>query len=234
MRENKYFRRFILLIWGAIPISSFCVEVWPIPGVALVSPSKEIASFPTSDKGTVFFDLGALGTQRRSIYGIGLGLIASCYRNEMVGAQMAFMGCESKNAYGVQVGLFNGAEAGYGLQTGFVNGAGNGVGVQTGFLNIYDDESFRLQIGAVNTHKFMFLKGGSIKPGGWGIQTSILNASSKGKHLQLGLFNLAHSSDVLQVGFYNSLDEKSRGLQVGLINIHGEPEQAMPLVGWCW
>ena len=147
---------------------------------------------------------------------------------------MAFMGCESKNAYGVQVGLFNGAEAGYGLQTGFVNGAGNGVGVQVGFLNIYDDESFRLQVGAVNTHKFMFLNGGSIKPGGWGIQTSILNASSEGKHLQLGVFNLAHSSDVLQVGFYNSMDEKSRGFQIGFINLQGEDGHNLPFIGWQW
>ena len=42
--------------------------------------------------------------------------------------------------------------------------------------------------------------------------------SSEGWHFQFGLLNFADASTVFQIGVYNNIDKKSRGLQIGLIN----------------
>ena len=153
----------------------------------------------------------------------------------MFGAQMGLLwGTYAKDAYGLQTGLFNIADAGSGAQVGLTNGAGQGYGVQMGLVNVYDDVSMRLQVGLANTHKFILLgHGESRHPGGRGAQVGFLNVSSEGGHLQLGVFNLAYKSGVLQVGLYNSMDDNSRGLQIGIVNEQGDNDST-PFIGWRW
>ena len=101
-------------------------------------------------------------------------------------------------------------------------------------VGVYDDVSMRIQVGIANTHKFLLLgRGESRHPGGNGVHVGFLNVSSEGGHLQLGVFNWAYKSGVLQVGLYNSMDDNARGLQIGIVNEHGDDEST-PFIGWCW
>ena len=48
----------------------------------------------------------------------------------------------------------------------------------------------------------------------------------------MGFLNFASESTVFQVGVYNSMDKKSRGLQIGVINEVGD--KGLPFIGWNW
>ena len=238
MKRNDKLRHLALMVLLAVgaPLDSICAEVWPSPGVCFyLPPGNSWWSLPDSDKGTVLVDLGLLAAKRPSMYGLSLSLAASYYDEAMVGAQIGLIwGAGAKNAHGFQSGLFNSADTGSGAQVGLINYAGQGYGVQMGLVNVYDDVSMRLQVGIANTHKFLLLgRGESRHPGGNGVHVGFLNVSSEGGHLQLGVFNLAYKSGVLQVGLYNSMDDNSRGLQIGIVNEHGDDEST-PFIGWCW
>ena len=225
-------------------------EIYLGPGISLYVPScSEIDAFPESDKGTVLFDLGIIKSERAASYGVSFALAWCFYKERMVGLQTALLATSAKEAYGAQIGLINVVEENFGVQMGMLNSAGKGFGLQAGLLNIYDDESFRLQVGLVNTHRFLFLNGGSVMSGGLGLQAGLLNSSASGAHLQVGAFNFSDTSSVLQVGFCNNMYDRSYGLQVGVINIlQGESSGLQigvvnilkdagivaPLIGWHW
>ena len=64
----------------------------------------------------------------------------------------------------------------------------------------------RIQVGIANTHKFLLLgRGESRHPGGNGVHVGFLNVSSEGGHLQLGVFNWAYKSGLLQVGPFKGM-----------------------------
>ena len=210
MKRNDRLRRFVFVVLLAVgaPFDSMCADVWPSPGICFyIPPGNSWWSLPDSDKGTVLVDLGLLAAKRPSMYGLSLSLAASYYDEAMVGAQMGLLwGTDAKNAYGLQSGLFNSAGAGSGAQVGLINGAGRGYGVQMGLVNVYDDVSMRLQVGIANTHKFILLgRGESRHPGGNGVHVGFLNVSSEGGHLQLGVFNWAYKSGLLQVGPFKGM-----------------------------
>ena len=239
MKRPDSLRRlaFTALLAVGTPLGSIYADVWPSPGVCFyLPPGNSSWSFPDSDIGTVLVDLGLFETRRRSTYGLSLALGISDYKETMVGAQMGVLwGSGAKNAYGFQAGLFNGADAGSGAQVGLFNGAGRGYGVQMGLVNVYDDVSMRLQIGIANTHKLFLLgRGEKRHPGGNGVHVGLLNVSSEGGHLQLGVFNWAYKSGVLQVGLYNCMGDNSCGLQIGIVNEHGDDGEATPFIGWHW
>ena len=207
---------FTLGIWIAIPICSNGAEVWPCPGICFTDEW----AFPSvaEHKGVILFDLALPNVERCSMYGLGAALGHSKY-GIMVGAQIGLYG-QSADTYGAQVSLFN--------------SAGRGAGVQIGLLNVYDDVSFRFQVGLWNSYRLSlnWNYGKPIQPGGYGVQTGFLNMSSEGGHFQFGVFNLANESTVFQFGFLNSMDKKSQGLQIGLINV--VDDDGLPLIRWNW
>ena len=82
----------------------------------------------------MLFDLGLPQTERPSTYGLSFALWRSYYSKMMAP-------------------LYGKAAAAYGTQVGMCNSAEQGVGVQAGLINIYDDVSFRLQVGLWNSQR---------------------------------------------------------------------------------
>ena len=167
----------------------------------------------------VFLDLGLPQTERPSVYGFGFALWRSRYKT-MVGAQVGLLEGMGADVYGAQMGL--------------ANSAGRGAGVQLGLFNVYDDVSFRIQAGLLNSYR-LSLNWNYWTPnhsGGCGVQLGLVNMSSEGGHLQMGFLNFAGESTVFQVGVYNSMDKKSHGLQIGVINEVGD--KGSPFIGWNW
>ena len=167
----------------------------------------------------VFLDLGLPQTERPSVYGFGFALWRSRYKT-MVGAQVGLLEGMGADVYGAQMGL--------------ANSAGRGAGVQLGLFNVYDDGSFRIQAGLLNSYR-LSLNWNYWTPnhsGGCGVQLGLVNMSSEGGHLQMGFLNFAGESTVFQVGVYNSMDKKSHGLQIGVINEVGD--KGSPFIGWNW
>ena len=202
--------------------STYCMEVWPSPGVCVVLPAENpfVWSFPVEEKGVVLFDLGLPLVERPSMYGLSVALGASSYEKTMVGAQVGLVSVKAADAYGIQLAL--------------ANDAGRGAGVQLGLFNIYDDTSFRLQAGLWNSYRISlnWNYGRPTNPGGYGVQLGLVNMSSEGGHLQLGFLNFADKSTVFQFGFCNNMDKESRGLQIGIINAVGN--NGSPFIGWNW
>lgn len=195
--------------------AGWAVDVYPFPGVS-ISPDSAI---PSDGHGVVLFDLGLPVTERSSVYGLSVSLGGSGYNDTLVGGQVGLVGW-AKNAYGAQLGFSNSAE--------------KGVGVQVGILNFYDDESFRVQIGLVNSQFFSlnWNYGRDPEPGGYGVQLGLVNRSCDGGHLQVGMFNVGHKTSVVQIGLFNFVDKESRCLQLGLVNDRGS--DSSPFLGWRW
>lgn len=221
MKTSRFYFLFCLML--LLPSSSYCMEVWPCPGICVALPAENafVWSFPTvEEKGVVLLDLGIPLAERPSMYGLSATLGASSYKKMMVGAQVGLVSVKAADAYGVQLAL--------------ANDAGRGAGVQLGLFNIYDDASFRLQAGLWNSYRISlnWNYGRPTNPGGYGVQLGLVNMSSEGGHLQLGFLNFADKSTVFQFGFYNNMDKESRGLQIGIINEVGN--NGSPFIGWNW
>ena len=194
---------------------AYCAQTWPTPGICFTAD----ANFPKLEKGVILFDMGLPQTERPSVFGFGFALWRSRYRRMM----------------GVQVGLVEGAAADtYGAQMGLANSAGQGAGVQLGLFNVYDDVSFRIQAGLINSYPLSlnWNYGTPNHSGGYGVQLGLVNLSSRGGHLQFGFLNFSDESAVFQIGFYNRMDKESRGLQIGVINEVGD--KGSPFIGWNW
>ena len=213
----KYYKMFPVVVLAAITTQNvYSAQIWPCPGFCFT----EDAHFPKLEKGVVLFDVGLPQTERSSVYGLGFALWRSHYIKAMVGVQIGLLEGFSADTYGAQIGL--------------ANDAGRGAGVQLGLFNIYDDVSFRVQAGLLNSYRLSlnWNYGTPSNPGGYGIQFGLVNMSSEGGHLQFGFLNFADESKVFQIGFYNSMDTKSSGLQIGIINEVGG--KGSPFIGWNW
>ena len=213
----KYYKMFpVIVLAVATSKIANCAQIWPCPGVCFT----ENVHFPKLEKGVVLFDVGLPQTERPSVYGLGFALWRSHYIKAMVGVQIGLLEGFSADTYGAQIGL--------------ANDAGRGAGVQLGLFNIYDDVSFRVQAGLLNSYRLSlnWNYGTPSNPGGYGIQFGLVNMSSEGGHLQFGFLNFADESKVFQIGFYNSMDTKSSGLQIGIINEVGN--NGSPFIGWNW
>ena len=215
-RSMKWFRiLFVVVLVAMTSEVACCAQIWPCPGVCFTDG----AYFPDLEKGVVFLDLGLPQTERPSVYGLSFALWRSRYKT-MVGAH---------------VGLLEGIGADvYGAQMGLANSAGRGAGVQLGLFNVYDDVSFRIQAGLLNSYRLSlnWNYGTPSHSGGCGVQLGLVNMSSEGGHLQVGFLNFASESTVFQVGVYNSMNKKSCGLQIGVINEVGD--KGLPFIGWNW
>ena len=207
---------FVLGIGISIPVCSNSAEICPCPGICIADDW----AFPSviERKGVVLFDLALPNAERYSMYGVGVALGHSKYET-MIGAQTGLFG-EAVDTYGVQASLFN--------------SAGRGAGAQVGLLNVYDDVSFRFQVGIWNSYRLSlnWNYGTPKHSGGYGVQAGLLNMSWEGGHIQFGIFNLASESIAFQFGFLNSMDKDSRGLQIGLINV--VDDDGWPLIRWNW
>jgi hypothetical protein len=196
-------------------MSTFALETWPCPGICFTADYV----FPRLENGVILFDLGLPQTERPSLYGFGLSLWQSRYKM-MAGVQVAPLYAEAADAYGAQVGI--------------CNGAGRGAGVQAGLINIYDDISFRLQVGIWNSQRLNlnWNYGRPTHSGGYGVQLGFVNMSSEGGHLQFGVFNVGDDTSVLQIGIFNFVNAKSNCLQIGIAN--DRETTGTPFIGWRW
>lgn len=190
-------------------------DTYPFPGVGFVP----ILRLPTDAHGVVLFDLGLPIIERPSAYGLSVAVLGGEYKDTMAGVQAGL--------------LLSKADAAYGVQFGFANSARKGAGAQFGLLNFYNDESFRIQVGLVNTQELAldWKYGPKIDSGSNGVQLGLLNMSSEGGHFQAGLINLGYSTSVFQVGLYNFAGS-SRCFQLGLIN--ERDDGVSPFIGWQW
>lgn len=80
-----------------------------------------------------------INTNKTRVYGvqIALGVNSNSAESRLVGLQLAALAnlADHTNIYGVQIGLYNRAQAVYGLQIGLVNVATSLHGVQIGLMN---------------------------------------------------------------------------------------------------
>ena len=197
-------------------MSAFAIETWPCPGVCLTADYV----FPQLEKSVILFDLGLPQTERPSTYGLSFAFWRSHYSKMMAGVQVAPLYGKAADAYGTQVGMCNSAE--------------RGVGVQAGLINIYDDVSFRLQVGLWNSQRLSlnWNYGAPTHSGGHGVQIGFVNMSSEGGHLQFGVFNVGDDTSVLQIGVFNFVNAKSNCFQIGIVN--DRETTGSPFIGWRW
>ena len=200
--------------WVTVPV--FAKSACPFPGVS-VTPDL---SLPPNEGGVFLFDIGLTSSVRSFVYGVGVSLIDSSYKDEMMGVQVGTLLCYATKTYGAQFGLSNSAKKGF--------------GTQVGLMNFYNDESFRVQIGLWNTQQFSlnWNYGPVSIAGGRGFQLGLLNSSSEGGHVQFGMFNLGKSTAAVQIGLFNSVTKNSRCIQIGLLNDMGDV--TTPFFGCQW
>ena len=216
-RNEKHCWIFPLVVMAAFAVKVTCgAQIWPCPGICFTGD----VNFPRLEKGVVLLDMGIPQTERPSTYGLSFALWRSHYSKMMAGVQVAPLYGKAADAYGTQVGMCNSAE--------------RGVGVQAGLINIYDDVSFRLQVGLWNSQRLSlnWNYGAPTHFGGHGVQIWFVNMSSEGGHLQFGVFNVGDDTSVLQIGVFNFVNAKSNCFQIGIVN--DRETTGSPFIGWRW
>ena len=91
--------------------------------------------------------IGANRTRER-FNGLGIACVYN-YANSLAGVQLGFANVVDREAYGLQLGAWNHANAGYGVQGGIVNTADYFAGLQFGLFN-WANNLDGLQVGVVN------------------------------------------------------------------------------------
>ena len=136
--EPDYYAALCAWAPGQIPSSS-SAEIWGLRGTLFYGDCSRMKGLDLA--------IGANRTRER-FNGLGIACVYN-YANSLAGVQLGFANVVDREAYGLQLGAWNHANAGYGVQGGIVNTADYFAGLQFGLFN-WANNLDGLQLGLVN------------------------------------------------------------------------------------
>ena len=136
--EPDYYAALCAWAPGQLPSSSSS-EIWGIRTTLFYGDCSRMKGLDLA--------IGANRTRER-FNGLGIACVYN-YANSLAGVQLGFANVVDREAYGLQLGAWNHANAGYGVQGGVVNTADYCAGFQFGLFN-WANNLDGLQLGLVN------------------------------------------------------------------------------------